>query len=263
MVDLVLYHFPNACSQVTLFALDAAKADYEVRLVNLIKKEQDTEAYLNVSPLGKVPLLLVDGVPLMENAAMLTYLGEAYPEAGLFPADRTALGVARRVSGLGFCASTLHPIVRGILNPARLTDGDGAPVRSRSVALALKSFAFAEQQLAESGWWFASMSVIDVYLNWTITVARKGGFDMAAFPKLDGLKNRLMTHPSFAGRWRKRWTSPPSLASPKEAEHAAAGDRSGRIVVTYRPPRRLTVSQLHVSAQWLAGHAPRGGLQVE
>ena len=192
-----LYHFPGACSQVSLFALEASASIYDVRLVNLAANEQASTSYLGISSLGKVPVLEIDGVMLSENSAILTFIAASCPEAGLFPPDVSPLHAARRQAGLSFCGGTLHPIVRGIANPARLTDGDPEPVRHRATALANKSFAYADRHLHENGWWLGVWSVVDVYLNWAVATAARGGFDLTPFPQLQSLSVRLMDRPAF------------------------------------------------------------------
>ena len=112
--QLTLYHFPNACSQVAVCALEAAGLTYELKLVNLAAGEQNGDAYKAINPLGKVPLLVIDGHPLTENAAILTYIAALRPDAGLFPASQDPLARAQAVGGMSFCGCTLHPIIRGI-----------------------------------------------------------------------------------------------------------------------------------------------------
>ena len=195
---LVLYHFPGACSQVAVCALEQAGLEYRLELVNLAAGDQSKPDYLAVNPLGKVPLLTIDGEPLSENAAILTYISALRPDAGLFPSGDDARMRAEAVGGISFCGGTLHPIVRGLANPQRLTTGEGAPVREKSTELANKSFKQAEQRLAERGWWLGECSIVDVYLNWAFGVARRAGFDTAPFPLLDGLAARLGERPTFA-----------------------------------------------------------------
>ena len=196
--ELVLYHFPGACSQVAVCALEMAGLEYRLELVNLAAGEQSKPDYLAVNPLGKVPLLTIGGEPLSENAAILTYISALRPDAGLFPSGDDARMRAEGVGGMSFCGGTLHPIVRGLANPQRLTTGEGAPVREKSTELANKSFKQAEQRLAERGWWLGECSIVDVYLNWAFGVARRSGFDTAPFPLLDGLAARLGERPTFA-----------------------------------------------------------------
>ena len=196
--DLVLHHCPGACSRVTVCALEWAELPYRLQLVNLAKGEQTEGAYKAISALGKVPMMLVDGESMLENLALLTLIDALRPDAGLFPADRSPRMRAEGVGGLSFCAGTLHPIVRGIANPQRLTTGDGEPVREKSRELASKSFGYAERRLAERGWWLGEVSIVDVYLDWAFGVARNKGFDVSPFPLLDGLEKRLMAVPAYA-----------------------------------------------------------------
>jgi glutathione S-transferase len=196
--DLVLYHCPNACSQVAIYALEKAGAGHRIELVNLYQGQQQTAEYLAVSPLGKVPLLMVDGKPLMENAAILTLIGALWPDAGVFPANPSPLTRAEMVGGMSFCGGTLHPLVRGIANPQRMTTGDVEPVREMSRRLFEKSVKYAEKRLAENRWWLGEQSVVDVYLNWVLSVAQRAGFSLVSFPHLSGLKKRLMAEPAFA-----------------------------------------------------------------
>lgn len=195
---LVLHHAPGACSQVCLVALEEAGLDHEVRLVDMKAGEQMTPAYRAISPLGKVPALSVDGITIVENMAIQTYIAALRPEAGLFPEATAPLDQALRLSGLSFCGGTLHPIVRGLFNPGRISDGDVEGVRSMARSLADKSFGYAERQLAASGWWLGTWSMIDVYLNWTLSIARRADYDVGRFPVLAALHERLMERPAFA-----------------------------------------------------------------
>ena len=194
---LTLFHFPGACSQVALFALEHAKLDYRLELVNIAASAQTTSEYLALSPLGKVPLLRVDGFPLSENAAILTYIAALAPQAGLFPSHPTPLEGAEAVGGMSFCGGTLHPIVRGIANPVRVTTGDGEGVRERSTELAKKSFGYADRRLGERGWWLGEWSIVDVYLQWVFGVARNAGFGEDGYANLAGLEERLAAYPAF------------------------------------------------------------------
>ena len=198
MPDLILYHAPGACSQVCVFALEQAQLPYSLRLIDMKAGQQTTPEYTAVSPLGKVPALVIDGTVLTENAAIQTYIAALAPQAGLFPRDDSPLALGRRQAGLSFCGGTLHPIVRGLANPARLTEGDVEGVRRKSVYLATKSFGVAEARIAPTGWWLDTWSVVDVYLNWAMSVAANTGFDFTPFPTLSGLKGRLMELPAFA-----------------------------------------------------------------
>jgi glutathione S-transferase len=95
--------------------LEEGGEKYEARRMNLAKGEQRSETYLKVHPLGRVPALLLDsGEPLIENTAILPYLGKRF---GLWPTD--ALAEARALSAIGFFATNVHPAHAHISRPER------------------------------------------------------------------------------------------------------------------------------------------------
>ncbi len=215
MADLVLHHFPGACSQVAVCALEMAGLSYRLELVDLPKNAQASPEYLKISPLGKVPLLVIDGVGLSENAAILTYIAALAPDAGIFPADPSPRAKAEAVGGLSFCGGTLHPTIRGLANPQRVTTGDGEGVREQSRYLANKAFGYAERRLAECGWWLGTVSIVDVYLNWAFYVARKAKLEVIPFPLLNDLASRLADQlPAFRAMQAEEATSRATLGLP-------------------------------------------------
>lgn len=195
---ITLYHYPGACSLVTVCALEMSGLAYTLKLVDLGKGEHLGPAYLAVSPLGKVPYMTIDGEGLAENAALITYLASERPDSGIFPKIGSSRDRAEIVGGLSFCSGTLHPIVRGMFNPARLTTGEIDGVREMAFTLGEKSFGYAEKRLeARGGHWLGEPSIIDVYLYWAFGVATKAGFDTQPFPCLSALSERLKASHAF------------------------------------------------------------------
>jgi len=56
------------------------------------------EDILKASPAGKVPVLIDGDVAVWESLAILDYLADKFPDAGLWPADLKARAVARSIS---------------------------------------------------------------------------------------------------------------------------------------------------------------------
>src|ERR1041385_4870813 len=89
-----LYFSPLACSLANRIALYEAGADAGFIEVDPKTKRivADNSDYLTVCPLGLVPAIrLDDGALLTENAAILQYVAERFPEANLAPTS----GIAR------------------------------------------------------------------------------------------------------------------------------------------------------------------------
>jgi glutathione S-transferase len=66
-----------------------------------------------------------------------------------------------------------------------------------AMTLGKKSFGYANERLQQKGWWLGEPSIVDVYLNWALSVATKGGFDTSSFPHLAALPERLKQLPAF------------------------------------------------------------------
>ena len=68
---------------------------------------------LKYSPTGKVPVLIDGDQHIWESLAILEYLAEKFPKAGLWPADARARGHARAV------ATEMHGGFSRCARPAR------------------------------------------------------------------------------------------------------------------------------------------------
>lgn len=86
MTDQVtLYHNPVSRSRLVRWMLEEVGADYRMVVIDLDKGDQKSPDYLAVNPMGKVPAITHRGITLGETAAIVTYLADAFPDAGLAP----------------------------------------------------------------------------------------------------------------------------------------------------------------------------------
>ncbi len=169
MHRLKLFVAPGSCSRVPAIALEEIGVHYETQLVRFPLNEQKTPEFLAINPKGKVPALLVDGQPLTENVAILTWLNQAYPEAHLLPEVDTAFERARQTADLSAVSGTIHPIVSRIALPARFV-GDGvepASVREAAIKAIQPLMTMLNARLSEGSWWYGQQwSVVDAYIFW-------------------------------------------------------------------------------------------------
>jgi glutathione S-transferase len=77
-------------------AMKVAGIAFEERLISL-NDPDFKRAIASVSQNGKVPAIDDDGVHVWESLAILEYLAEKFPQAGLWPADRRARAHARAI----------------------------------------------------------------------------------------------------------------------------------------------------------------------
>jgi glutathione S-transferase len=183
MPDLKLYFAPDTCARVPLTALEEIGCPYELEVVAFMRGQHRSADYLALNPSGKVPTLIIDGKPLSENVAILSWLADQFPDAKLLPRVE-GLGRFRQLSDLAFCASGLHPIVTRLRIPQFFCDLPEARQRVFDIAeTAMKlNFAVIDKRLEKSTWWYGEeWSIVDAYINWVWFRVTGTAFDASAF----------------------------------------------------------------------------------
>jgi glutathione S-transferase len=100
-----LYYKPGACSMAVHVILNELNAPFTA------VKQDDLKApdFLKLNPRGQIPLLIVDGEPVKEGAAMITYLLDTHDKDGaLMP--KSGLPRAKALEWLMWCNASLHPV---------------------------------------------------------------------------------------------------------------------------------------------------------
>lgn len=84
---LTLYTNPMSRGRIARWMLEEVGEPYEARLLDFGPAMRAPE-YLAINPMGKVPALVHGRQVVTETPAILCYLAEAFPQAGLMPEDR-------------------------------------------------------------------------------------------------------------------------------------------------------------------------------
>lgn len=198
MYHIKLYHAHTACSRVTLTALEQCGCPYEDELLNLRQGRHRSPEYLAVNPHGKVPALVVDGRVLTENGAIISWLHQAYPGAGLFPPASNEWERFTQLSDLFWLSATWHPYVRANKAPFMWTVGDVEPVRAKGRELLDGVAAELEIRLQDREWWYGpKWSIIDTYLWWAYINAEFGGYSIEPFDAVKRHRVRNEAHPAL------------------------------------------------------------------
>ena len=106
-MKLTLYYAPGACSLAPHIVLEELGIAYEAVRINTAEGQQRSPGYLRINPRGRVPALAVDGKVLVENVAILAFLGGGFPDRGLWP--RATWDQAQALSTMAWLADTVHP----------------------------------------------------------------------------------------------------------------------------------------------------------
>ena len=78
-----LYYWPKTRAFRALWMLEELGVPYEFAYVNIRAGEQNGAAFCAVNPMSKLPALDDDGVCVAESGAVLLYLADKHPQAGL------------------------------------------------------------------------------------------------------------------------------------------------------------------------------------
>ncbi|HXS73860.1 MAG TPA: glutathione S-transferase family protein [Rhodanobacteraceae bacterium] len=84
--EITFFHSPNSRAGITRSLLEELNVRYDLVVLDLKRGEQRTPDYLAINSMGKVPAIRHHGVLITEQPAIMLYLADAFPEAGLAPA---------------------------------------------------------------------------------------------------------------------------------------------------------------------------------
>jgi glutathione S-transferase len=145
---LTLFHSPHTRSSRVLWLAEelGPEAGIEIRTVSIPRMDgSGGRDPANPHPEGKVPLLVHDGVEIWETSAILTYLTDLFPEAGLgIPQGHPLRGPF--LSWMSWYGSVMEPVLilaaAGIEHPYFTAAVRGVPELNARLATALKDKPF-------------------------------------------------------------------------------------------------------------------------
>jgi len=188
-----LYYATGACSLSPHIVLSELGLPYELVRVELSTHlTADGQDYTAINPKGYVPAVqLDDGQLLTEGPAIVQYLADQKPSAGLLPPAGT-IERARVQEWLTFIGTELHKNFSPLFNPNASADWKAA-----ALANIERRFGFVEKALAGRDYLTgANFCVADAYLftvvNWTKFVK----IDLASWPTLAAFHQRVMARPA-------------------------------------------------------------------
>lgn len=161
-----LYIAPSACSLASHALVYELGLPIQIEKVAVRTPDSPIHA---VNPLGRVPaLVLEDGSLLTENTALLPYLADLKPEAGLF----APVGSAERAQiqrWLGYLATEIHVgCFRPLRRPERYSDDESAHpgIQAKARLQLHQALLHIEQHLQGKTWLVAERyTIADLYLS--------------------------------------------------------------------------------------------------
>src|SRR3977135_1364808 len=191
-----LFFSPLACSLATRIALYEAGAEARYLEVDPKTKvvQNDGSDFFQVNPLGLVPTLRTDdGLVLTENAAILQYVADRFPQAGI--STGPGMDRSRLHQWLCFIGTELH---KGLFVP--VLDKKAPPeVKTYILGKGQSRLDHLENYLQGGEFPAHTFTVADAYLvpviNWTMATPP---IELAKWPAVKAYYERLRTRPSIA-----------------------------------------------------------------
>jgi glutathione S-transferase len=110
-MSYTLYYSPGTASMAVHWMLLELEVPFDAVPVDFKTGAQREPAYLRLNPMGRVPVLVIDGAPVCESAALLMLLAERHPARALMPAPGTAERAAW-LQQIVYLANTILPAMR-------------------------------------------------------------------------------------------------------------------------------------------------------
>ena len=191
-----LYFSPLACSLATRISLYEAGAQATYLEVDPRTKIvlNDGSDFRSINPLGLVPTLRTDdGHVLTENAAILQYVADRLPEAGL--GAGSGMDRSRLHQWLCFIGTELH---KGLFIPM-LDKTAPDEMKTHVLKKSLSRLDYLDSYLNGRDYLLDRFSVADAYLftviNWTMATPP---VELAKYPAVKAYYERLRARPSIA-----------------------------------------------------------------
>ncbi len=178
-----LYYSPGACSLADHIALEWIGKPYEAERVS--KQQRKSPEFLKINPAGAVPALQDGDWVLTQNAAILNFLADSFPESRL-GGDGSPKSRAEVNKWLSFASSDVHPTFHPLFGMTAYLGDEGAEKTKASAKTKLRGlFECADQQLAGKDWLTGSRSIADPYLYVVSRWAKSSGVDLSGLPNLE------------------------------------------------------------------------------
>jgi glutathione S-transferase len=197
---MIFYYAPKTVSMATHITLEEVGADYEARRVDFSVSEQRSAEYLSLNPKGRVPALQTPDGMLNETPAILTYLAQTHPEAGLAPIENAYQFAKLQEFNLYLCA-TVHVAHAHGPRGSRWADDESslAAMRAKVSSNMADCFALIESKYFQGPWVMGeSFTICDPYLFTVASWLEVDGVDINDFPKINEHSARMKERPAVS-----------------------------------------------------------------
>ena len=180
------YHPLSPLSRRVWIALLEKEIPFTPVIISLKDGEQFKPDFLKISPFHHVPVIIDDGLRVLESMAILDYLESKYPQNSLLPSDSCNLAkvrMAQMVANNELSSLTI-PLIAETEYSLKLAQA------KRKIKRILK---FLTELLGSDDYFGGDrLSLGDIVAGNNILLVGKLGFDLSPFKEIDRWCDRLM-----------------------------------------------------------------------
>ena len=194
-----LYYAKGTIAIATAIALHEAGLDFEPVRLDFRAGEQGTPEYQAINPKGRVPALVTDLGILTETGAILDYIADIAPAAGLRPSD--PYEAAKMREAMCYLASTMHVNHAHKMRGHRWASEESsfADMKAKSVQTMTDSAAHVENHMLQGPYVLGeTFSLADPYLYVACNWLEGDGVTVADYPKITAFIEAMRGRASVA-----------------------------------------------------------------
>ena len=184
----------------TLYVAEELGIDYEFHFVDLLQGENRADSFLQLNPLGKVPVLEHDGEFLWESGAICRYLANVENSA-LYPGDKLERARVDQWMDyfschLGRWLSTLY--FEQIIKPKANLGEPGEAACEEAAKFATQQLKFLDAWLANSARLTGErLSIADLFAFAYLEQVHALGFSLESYPRVKAWLDRMEARPGI------------------------------------------------------------------
>lgn len=182
-----LFTKPGACSTADHIALAWSGLPYEFEVIKDLKSPE----YLAINPAGAVPAIQEGDWILTQNAAIMQYISDLAPDAGL-AGDGSPKQHAEANRWLAFVNADVHPAFKPLFGSAGYLPEESQKLAKDNALKSLRGyFEKADAQLKDHDYIAGFRSYADPYLFIVTRWAKAVGVDLTGLDALEAYYARM------------------------------------------------------------------------
>jgi len=193
-----LYYAVNTCALASHIVLEETGAEYSTVRISFASNEQRSLEYLAMNPKGRVPAMVTDRGILTKTPAMLAFIAQSYPEAGLAPLD-DPFAFAQVQAFNSYLCSTVHVAHAHRMRGRRWADDPAAIAEmQRKVPQSVAAcFDLIERDMLKGPWVMGeAYTICDPYLFTLANWLEGDGVDLTRLPRVTAHRRRTSERPA-------------------------------------------------------------------